>query len=79
MLRSSELTIGLYVVTQESREDGGLLLLADRKKTKAFWWTRDLNYAITFRRKSVADEAASKYKFNNAKVQKLSDINIQKL
>nr|DAH40217.1 MAG TPA: hypothetical protein [Caudoviricetes sp.] len=44
----------------------------DRNKTKDFWWSPNTTFAMKFIKKSSAEFQAKKYKYNNAKVVKIT-------
>lgn len=61
-----------YCIIQDSRiEDDTFLYLVDRKKTHAFWWTKNPSLAIHFQKESAAKLQLEKLKHNNARIIKL--------
>lgn len=67
--------IGKYVVVQNSRRNKKVMpkmFLADRRMTSRFWWTPDSSYAMVFEKKSAAEFQASRYKYNNVRVQQIT-------
>ena len=66
--------LGKFVITQTPRRysDFRNLYLVDRNKTKDFWWSPNSKFAMKFIKKSCAEFQAKKYKYNNAKVVKIT-------
>lgn len=62
---------GKFVITQSTRKNRHLiskLFLVDRNKTKSFWWSHDVRFAMLFNSKKAALVIANKYKYNNVQV-----------
>ena len=66
--------LGKFVITQTPRRysDFRNLYLVDRNKTKDFWWSPNAKFAMKFIKKSCAEYQAKRYKYNNAKVVKIT-------
>lgn len=62
-----------YVIVQDLRDRTlcNKLYLVDRRKTKEHWWTDNIKLAITFPSRKLAEIQATKYKYNNIRVEKL--------
>ena len=68
--------VGKYVVAQTPRRNKAVmsvLYLVDRNKTKQFWWSHDSFYAMVFEKESAAQIQAKKYKYNKARVKKITE------
>lgn len=79
----SESDIGKFVVIQNSRfgvvqnskrkkNIMPTMFLVDRRKTKCAWWSPSSFYAMVFEEESAAEYQAKKYKYNNARVKKIT-------
>lgn len=56
----------MYVIKTSGTK--GILFLADRNKTKRYWWTYAMNLVMKFKSLVEADKVATKLKYNNATV-----------
>jgi hypothetical protein len=54
-----------YVIRKKSAD---LLLLVDRSKTRQFWWSYALKYAMRFSNKAAADRKAKSFKYGSFEV-----------
>ena len=54
-----------YILRKISNE---LLFYVDRSKTKAFWWSYDLNFAMVFTSKDEAEKIASRLRYGQFEV-----------
>lgn len=67
--------IGKYVVIQDSRRNKKVMpfiILVDRSKTKAFWWSPSAFFAMVFEKQSAAEYQAKRYKYNNVRVKQIT-------
>ena len=71
----SESDIGKFVVIQNSRRKKNIMptmFLVDRHKTKCMWWSPSSFLAMIFEKESAAKYQAKRYKYNNARVKKIT-------
>lgn len=71
----SESDIGKFVIIQDSRRKKNIMptmFLVDRHKTKRMWWSPSSFLAMVFNKESAAKYQAKKYKYNNARVKKIT-------
>ena len=71
----SENDIGKFVIIQNSRRKKDIMptmFLVDRHKTKCMWWSPSSFLAMVFEKESAAKYQAKKYKYNNARVMKIT-------
>ena len=71
----SESDIGKFVVIQNSRRKKNIIptmFLVDRHKTKRMWWSPSSFLAMIFEKESAAKYQAKRYKYNNARVKKIT-------
>ena len=71
----SENDIGKFVIIQNSRRKKDIMptmFLVDRHKTKCMWWSPSSFLAMVFQKESAAKYQAKKYKYNNARVMKIT-------
>lgn len=58
-----------YYIACDSRYENKQLLLVDRRKTKAQFWTEEfLNIAMAFENYAAAKKAVSKLRYNNPRI-----------
>lgn len=71
----SESDIGKFVIIQNSRRKKNIMptmFLVDRHKTKRMWWSPSSFLAMVFDKESAAKYQAKRYKYNNARVKKIT-------
>ena len=71
----SENDIGKFVIIQNSRRNKNIMptmFLVDRHKTKRMWWSPSSFLAMIFEKESAAKYQAKRYKYNNARVMKIT-------
>lgn len=56
-----------YVIVQDNRKNNKCLLLADRNKSKEYWWTHDLSIALIGTKEEM-DNVIKKLRYNNPRV-----------
>ena len=56
----------MYVIKKTGKK--GILFMADRTKTKRYWWTYAMNLVMKFKSLVEADKVATKLKYNDATV-----------
>lgn len=61
----------MYVIKTTGKK--GILFMADRTKTKRFWWTYAMNLVMKFTSKVEAWKVASRLRYNNAEVISLDE------
>lgn len=61
----------MYVI--KTNGEKGILFLADRNKTKRYWWTYAMNLVMKFKSLVEADRVATRLKYNNATVISLDE------
>ena len=67
--------IGKFVVIQNSRRKRNIMpimYLVDRHRTKRMWWSPSAFFAMVFEKESAAKFQAKRYKYNNARVKKIT-------
>jgi hypothetical protein len=67
--------IGKFVIVQNSRRNKKVMptmYLVDRNKTQRMWWSPSSIYAMVFEKQSAAEYQAKKYRYNKARVMKIS-------
>lgn len=60
-----------YVIVQNSRKDNTILMLADRRKTTKFWWTRDPLLALKSTKETM-EKIVKKLHHNKVRVIKFN-------
>lgn len=71
----SKSDIGKFVIIQNSRRKKNIMptmYLVDRHKTKIMWWSPSAFMAMVFEKESAAKFQAKRYKYNNARVKKIT-------
>lgn len=71
----SKSDIGKFVVIQNSRRKKNIMptmYLVDRHKTKYMWWSPSSSLAMVFEKEFAAKYQAKRYKYNNARVKKIT-------
>lgn len=71
----SKSDVGKWVIIQNSRRNKRIMpfmYLVDRSHTKRWWWSPDPLYAMIFDKRSAAEYQAKKYKYNKARVIKIT-------
>ena len=71
----SKSDIGKFVIIQDSRRKKNIMptmFLVDRHKTKRMWWSPSSFLAMVFDKESAAEYQARRYKYNNARVKKIT-------
>lgn len=71
----SKSDIGKFVVIQNSRRKKNIMpkmFLVDRHKIKSMWWSPSSFLAMVFEKESAAKYQAKRYKYNNARVKKIT-------
>lgn len=61
----------MFVITKVGRY-GRIIFLVDRKKSKRMWWTKNLNYAMIFKKIDVARYSLNKLVYGELDIWSLS-------
>lgn len=71
----SKRDIGKFVIIQNSRRNKSIMptmFLVNRHKTKLMWWSPSSALAMVFEKESAAKFQAKRYRYNNARVKKIT-------